>query len=43
MSDIPLESGLDAFPTHVFDVFGLPPSPLSERIGGSVMAGRCGC
>lgn len=36
-SDIPLASGEDAFPTHVFDAFGVPPQLFEERLGGSVM------
>lgn len=37
MTDIPLATGGDDFPVHVFDALGVDPVMFSERIGGSVM------
>lgn len=37
MSNIPLTTGAQAFPLHVFRAFGQEPRVLERRIGGSVM------
>ena len=35
--ELPLLPGEDAFPTHVFDLFGQEPTIYQERLGGSVL------
>lgn len=37
MTEAPLQPGINAFPLHVFNLFGEEPRVLEQRIGGTVM------